>query len=772
MAELENAGQNEAGGAARAIAAQHPSRVADQGARGRWLAARDYGKLPQWGRPQGWRVRHDHLLPDATPPHLDFALRQLKGMFRRRAERKGANTLEVMAWLQRFAKGGELSLPRFIACVRELERHVGPSFEASTESGACDSASVMSSARSSSRASTARTGSWISSVSSVSSARSARAAPRPRSSSGFLRRSTGRLAYTPRTQRERDDADGGAGSGISAGGGVDGVDAAPPAAAHGGSNGGGGGGGGGGSGARRAHALSRQELAELFHHLDTDDSGHVSSHELQLAVTGKLCTARKKVVRAAFNALDLDGDATIEQRELRSVLSKSAKTHPTVLAGQMTRQQFVRREMERLQAQLAAFKGEDAGEEAAAAAGSGSVRGSAAGSGASGATTGAGRAGGGGGAADIDFDTWEAYFREVSAACRHDGAFERVVGDAFDPSCPGAARRAREVSELRAKAKARQRAHAQAKQSGAHGHQAAHAELGNLRCLSAGSAGSAAGASARSAASGTSRTSGGFSARSSQFDSARTGSVGSARSSWSRGSSRSHSQHPPAGGGPPRGAGGGDTERSYSWPNAQPRRRLQSRGQLGSMEKRDFFDLRRLLQYMQPDERWAMATVGAEHNIVEALWILAECYRDGHGVEQDILRSVMLVRDYGHYGLEQDHEKAAKLYHAAAAQGDADAHFGIGVCYEYGFGVEQDEQRAMEHYVVAAKQHNAPTLFRLGQIYINGECGQEKNEQKGGLLWQQAGVPDWLQQYLIATEYSYPLNNSEISACTGGSLGS
>jgi TPR repeat protein len=51
----------------------------------------------------------------------------------------------------------------------------------------------------------------------------------------------------------------------------------------------------------------------------------------------------------------------------------------------------------------------------------------------------------------------------------------------------------------------------------------------------------------------------------------------------------------------------------------------------------------------------------------------------------------------------QDYIKAMEWWRLAAAQGDLDAQYNLGVCYERGEGVEVDYEEAVKWYRIAAK---------------------------------------------------------------------
>ena len=60
-------------------------------------------------------------------------------------------------------------------------------------------------------------------------------------------------------------------------------------------------------------------------------------------------------------------------------------------------------------------------------------------------------------------------------------------------------------------------------------------------------------------------------------------------------------------------------------------------------------------------------------------------------------------------------------YKASAEQGDAEAQFNLGFCYDDGRGVAKDYAEAVKWYRKAAGQNFAPAQFNLGYCYANGQ---------------------------------------------------
>ena len=66
---------------------------------------------------------------------------------------------------------------------------------------------------------------------------------------------------------------------------------------------------------------------------------------------------------------------------------------------------------------------------------------------------------------------------------------------------------------------------------------------------------------------------------------------------------------------------------------------------------------------------------------------------------------------------------------AAAAKGDPDAQYRLGVLYQTGRGVRKDLKEAAKWYRLAANQGKAYAQMNLGMMYFDGEgIPQDKNE--------------------------------------------
>jgi TPR repeat protein len=93
---------------------------------------------------------------------------------------------------------------------------------------------------------------------------------------------------------------------------------------------------------------------------------------------------------------------------------------------------------------------------------------------------------------------------------------------------------------------------------------------------------------------------------------------------------------------------------------------------------------------------------GAEQGDAEAQFDLGWCYDNGQGVAKD-------------------YAEAVKWYRKAAAQNYAPAQFNLGYCYANGQGVRKDKEEAVKWYRQAAEQNYTPAQSNLGWCYDNGQ---------------------------------------------------
>ena len=92
----------------------------------------------------------------------------------------------------------------------------------------------------------------------------------------------------------------------------------------------------------------------------------------------------------------------------------------------------------------------------------------------------------------------------------------------------------------------------------------------------------------------------------------------------------------------------------------------------------------------------------ADQGNAEAQYDLGLCYEVGSGVPEDEVEAV-------------------KWYRKAAEQGHAEAQTDLGRCYNYGRGVKEDAVEAVKWYRKAAKQRNTTAIMCLGDCFKLGD---------------------------------------------------
>ena len=97
----------------------------------------------------------------------------------------------------------------------------------------------------------------------------------------------------------------------------------------------------------------------------------------------------------------------------------------------------------------------------------------------------------------------------------------------------------------------------------------------------------------------------------------------------------------------------------------------------------------------------------------------ADCLRlaeEGNSTAQNL---VAFFYEFGLDGVTPSPEKAAEWYRRAAEQGDADAQFNLGDCYECGTGVELSTKLAAKWYRFAAEQGHKDAKAALARLDID-----------------------------------------------------
>ena len=147
-------------------------------------------------------------------------------------------------------------------------------------------------------------------------------------------------------------------------------------------------------------------------------------------------------------------------------------------------------------------------------------------------------------------------------------------------------------------------------------------------------------------------------------------------------------------------------------------------------------------------------TLAAERGDSDGMWRLANCYKDGLGVEKDARKAYMWFEKsankqnkFGLFGLalcyfigngvDRNYEEAVKLFRKAADKGHIASLWRLGHCYEYGLGVNKNYRIAVEWYRESAKQESEEGQWRLGYCYEHG-LGLKMNMNMAKSLYEQA----------------------------------
>ena len=126
----------------------------------------------------------------------------------------------------------------------------------------------------------------------------------------------------------------------------------------------------------------------------------------------------------------------------------------------------------------------------------------------------------------------------------------------------------------------------------------------------------------------------------------------------------------------------------------------------------------------------------AEQGDAEAQYGLGICYYDGLGVTKNAVEAV-------------------KWFRKAAEQNDAEAQEELGGCYERGEGVAKDEGEAVKWFRKAAEQNSASAQYVLGIRYNKGQ----------GVAKDEGEAVKWFRK---AAEQNY--NGAPTGAIPGGPL--
>ncbi len=104
-------------------------------------------------------------------------------------------------------------------------------------------------------------------------------------------------------------------------------------------------------------------------------------------------------------------------------------------------------------------------------------------------------------------------------------------------------------------------------------------------------------------------------------------------------------------------------------------------------------------------------------DVATAMAALRPAAQAGHAPSQSLLGYILDRADFS--------ADAARLWQAAAVQGDAEAHAGLANLYLSGRGLAKDEKRALQHFSEAALRGHAASVETVALAWIKGEMGAD-----------------------------------------------
>ncbi len=117
-----------------------------------------------------------------------------------------------------------------------------------------------------------------------------------------------------------------------------------------------------------------------------------------------------------------------------------------------------------------------------------------------------------------------------------------------------------------------------------------------------------------------------------------------------------------------------------------------------------------------PDDQFLLGQLAYQRgDFSTAMGILRAPAKTGHAASQTLLAYILDHADFP--------DEAARLYEAAAAQGNAEALAGLGNLYLTGRGIAKDENQALAHFSKAAELGHAPSIQVLADAHLKGSMG-------------------------------------------------
>lgn len=139
--------------------------------------------------------------------------------------------------------------------------------------------------------------------------------------------------------------------------------------------------------------------------------------------------------------------------------------------------------------------------------------------------------------------------------------------------------------------------------------------------------------------------------------------------------------------------------------------------------------------------------LGVEKDMAQARYWVEESAKDGYELAQ---MNVGYFYLWGTDGFEENPKVAVEWFKKAAEQGESEAQLRIAECYRDGIGVEQSHEEATIWFEKAAEAGNDESQVLLGNKYLKG-LGVEQSKEKAIYWWKKAAYQRNLQamEYLI-----------------------
>ena len=85
-------------------------------------------------------------------------------------------------------------------------------------------------------------------------------------------------------------------------------------------------------------SISKEEAVLVLKHFDRDNNGSVDFNEFLRSIRGELNAARKKIIRSAYDKLDVNKDGTVRLDDIAKLYD--ASRHPEVISGSKSQEQI------------------------------------------------------------------------------------------------------------------------------------------------------------------------------------------------------------------------------------------------------------------------------------------------------------------------------------------------------------------------------------------------------------------------------------------------